>query len=564
MNEVFNKLLLVIMVSHFFFTSCGGGGGSLFEFDSDCFPFPKSWCGSGSSTYSDKTPPTRPTNLFGEAISPGSIQLNWTRSTDDRGSVGYIIYRDGEIADTYFTNKYTDSGLSPLTEYCYSIVARDPHGNQSDISDTVCIETPGDTQLPTTPYDLILRQVTSHEGQEGNGLYWSQSTDNATLVGYNIYRDGTLIDSVPNYSLSYPRYDDYTINPVTDYCYEVTAYDAGGNETPSSNTICSTASWAVNIIENGTALQYPSIGIDSGNNVHVSYRDSANVYYANNLSGNWLSSVIGTPEDHGHHYGPALTVDAADVVHIAYRNNSGKLIYTNSDAVAWSSEIVDDGYRNAHPSIGTDKNNYIHLAYMQERVVTYTTNKTGEWIATPLMDIGAYGSFSPELVVDNLGFVHISFIDYNNNDLVYATNRLGKWVIEIIDSDGYVGEYSDIAVDASQKAHITYYDTTNRGLKYATSATGSWAAHIIDVLWDSGFESSIAVDESSHLHIAHFQDNYMVYSNNISGDWLKYSIDNYRRGTSNRQPSLAIDTTGRVHLVYQSDGGATIRHATPQ
>ena len=49
-----------------------------------------------------------------------------------------------------------------------------------------------------------------------------------------------------------------------------------------------------------------------------------------------------------------------------------------------------------------------------------------------------------------------------------------------LDSIGYVGGYSSIAIDSNNKVYISYYDTTNGDLKYATNVSGSWVyQHLI-------------------------------------------------------------------------------------
>jgi hypothetical protein len=52
--------------------------------------------------------------------------------------------------------------------------------------------------------------------------------------------------------------------------------------------------------------------------------------------------------------------------------------------------------------------------------------------------------------------VHISYYDATNDDLKYATNASGSWVFQPVDTAGYVGEYTSIALDSNNNVHISF------------------------------------------------------------------------------------------------------------
>ena len=65
--------------------------------------------------------------------------------------------------------------------------------------------------------------------------------------------------------------------------------------------------------------------------------------------------------------------------------------------------------------------------------------------------------------------MYISYYDYINDDLKYATNATDTWITEAVDSSGDVGQYTSIVVDTTRRIHISYYDYINGDLKYATA-----------------------------------------------------------------------------------------------
>jgi phosphodiesterase/alkaline phosphatase D-like protein len=84
--------------------------------------------------YRDRIPPTTPSGLVATALGPNTVNLTFNVSTDNIGIAGYQVYRGGILAGTSLTNAYTDSGLSALTTYTYTVKARDAAGNLSPAS----------------------------------------------------------------------------------------------------------------------------------------------------------------------------------------------------------------------------------------------------------------------------------------------------------------------------------------------------------------------------------------------------------------------------------------------
>ncbi len=173
--------------------------------------------------------PSRPMNLEAVALSATEISLTWDASEDDSGVVTYKVYRDGEFIMYSSETTVTDSGLQPLTEYCYTVQAYDMGWLKSEESNTACATTLADTDPPSAPQNLTVTAVTSTEVS----LEWDPSTDNVAVTGYNLYRDGVLILTVEETTAT-----DTGLTPSTEYCYTVEAFDEAGNTSEPSGEVC--------------------------------------------------------------------------------------------------------------------------------------------------------------------------------------------------------------------------------------------------------------------------------------------------------------------------------------
>ncbi|MEU5691350.1 glycosyl hydrolase family 18 protein [Actinosynnema sp. NPDC020468] len=89
----------------------------------------------------DTQAPTAPANLKSTGKDAGSVTLAWDASTDNKGVANYDVYVGGTVATTVLGTTATVSGLSPSTEYSFSVKARDLYDNISAASPTVKVST---------------------------------------------------------------------------------------------------------------------------------------------------------------------------------------------------------------------------------------------------------------------------------------------------------------------------------------------------------------------------------------------------------------------------------------
>lgn len=225
----------------------------------------------------------------------------------------------------------------------------------------------------------------------------------------------------------------------------------------------------------------------------------------------------------------------------------------------------------------------------------------------------------PQIRADASGFAHVSFtrrgkrwverfgndpmiasvICHHPDDIIYATNRSGRWVSEIIyDGIGYgdpgnVGNprsyreeaiISALALDAAGHAHIAYQVNKETRLVtgetweqfhqlwYTNNVTGVWSRPemIAEVqVYDKGYQQydyeigsalgiwsiDLEIDAAGHAHAMYIKTRGMagmgriVYLTNSGGDWTATTV-----GQAYDYASLAVDSQGHAHICYYGWG----------
>ena len=184
-------------------------------------------------TQTDIELPTAPGNVRAVPASGTEMIVVWDPSTDNIGVAGYNVYRNDVLVDTTPYPVFSDSGLTTGVNYCYEVEAIDGAGNISAraVTSPTCVQTIG--SVDNTPPDAPTALAATTQGSNSIALTWSQTGIN-DVVGFRIYRGSigninTLVATVTS-----TTYTDFNLLSSTEYCYEVLAYDAAGNESARS------------------------------------------------------------------------------------------------------------------------------------------------------------------------------------------------------------------------------------------------------------------------------------------------------------------------------------------
>jgi Raf kinase inhibitor-like YbhB/YbcL family protein len=195
-------------------------GYSLFEFEV-----------YGSTGPIDSEKPTPPKNLRSTGATPTTVSLAWDAATDNVAVTAYDVYQHGQFVTSVPGNQLTATarGLSPNTEYDFTVFAKDATPNVSDASNVVIVKTPPsqeDNQPPTPPTNLRSTGVTS----TSVSLAWNASDDNVGVVRYDIFNGDTKVGESTTTSATIGG-----LTPSTEYTFRARAYDAAGNSSGPSN-----------------------------------------------------------------------------------------------------------------------------------------------------------------------------------------------------------------------------------------------------------------------------------------------------------------------------------------
>jgi len=223
--------------------------------------------------------PTAATGLNVTRTSGSTVTLTWSSARDDNGVVGYNVYRDNRYVSTVRDTRYNDAGLNSNSNYTYYVVAFDEPRNFSPRSALASTSSGGSTTPVSTPAPAPVQPATPSNGPDTEkpsvvrgmsasvqstgsvNLTWITGSDNVAVVGYNLYRNGSYVDTVFTNS-----YTDRSPPSGDSASYSLASFDAARNFSPTSQPIIvplSSGSSSTPIME--TPVQAPVETATKGN-----------------------------------------------------------------------------------------------------------------------------------------------------------------------------------------------------------------------------------------------------------------------------------------------------------
>jgi len=254
-----------------------------------------------------------------------------------------------------------------------------------------------------------------------------------------------------------------------------------------------------------------------------------------------------------------------------------------------STESIDNSFVS---SLYTDGNGTVHVAWhdhtnyagsgIDSDIFYKYKPSSGSWSITEVVSTESTGSSEqPSLMVDNVGTVHVAWMDetnYGGNDNAYDVFYKYKpsdssWSItEVVstESTNYAW-WPSLWIDDECTVHVTWEDWTNYGgsgsdtdifYKYKPSG-GSWSITEVVSTESSSFSEqvSIMVDVYGTVHIAwddgtdyggSGSDYDVFYKYKLSGgSWSVTEVVSTESTGHSGRPSLKVDDDGIVHIAWE-------------
>jgi hypothetical protein len=306
----------------------------------------------------------------------------------------------------------------------------------------------------------------------------------------------------------------------------------------------------------GASVTDPDIAIGPDNTIHVVWSESGDILYRKKPLGDaWQDTIlISNMEDTEDYYfieafNPSIAVGPAGTAHIA-----------------WQQKIVDDGWPspNSNPIYySSDLYNWQYPERVSDPANDYYYVETDD---------------KPSLDVDGYGSVHIAWHRYRNSEIdpfdriLYKTNSIYlPWLnVEkvFISPEGMYADHPSLAVEPDGTAHVTWDDFTGdspatTNIYYSTNDDGWSTIEVVSTESPDNIiskSSSIGVEPDGTVHVI-WEDNIngiegdnkdIYYKKKTSDGWGNSVIRSTGDGMS-KNPSLAVELDGTVHIVYQDN-----------
>ncbi|MCP4229705.1 MAG: T9SS type A sorting domain-containing protein [bacterium] len=139
--------------------------------------------------------------------------------------------------------------------------------------------------------------------------------------------------------------------------------------------------------------------------------------------------------------------------------------------------------------------------------------------------------------------------------LMIASPAFAGWVYEVVDTEGYAGIFTSIALDSSDQPHISYMQSPYDGeeLRYAHRDGSNWFVETVDDSASStGWKSSLVVDSSENPRIAYYNltDDLLMYARWDGSNWQIEEVAPMNNDFVGKTLDLELGASDEPHIAF--------------
>jgi hypothetical protein len=263
----------------------------------------------------------------------------------------------------------------------------------------------------------------------------------------------------------------------------------------------------------------------------------------------------------------SLALDARGLDRVSFCGSSGVYYQARQADGSISTAWLDPSAAcfNALLAVGGDGSNHIVYADTNSDQLKYATDVSGQWVVSVIP--GADGAEFPSLAIDQGNAVHVAYLVFTGHSpdayqLAYATDASGSWQTTLVES---VLAYPSIAVDAAGTPHIAYLGAVQSDgtypVHYRSYVSAAWSDEMIATSDDPKTLVALAVTPAGQANLVYKSQVDLEYVTGISGHWLATRVDSFDTASPEYgqygayDVSIDLDTAGKPHLAYEDSSG---------
>lgn len=270
----------------------------------------------------------------------------------------------------------------------------------------------------------------------------------------------------------------------------------------------------------------------------------------------------------------SMSVDPEGNVHMAYLSPEGNVTkygFRSARSGQWFNIIVDGN--NGFVSLALDSHQRPHLCYLPFQTLKYAHWDGSKWQIEEIAPHSGARDFSCSISIDSKDTPHVTWYQYRDSEdqqalhIRHAVLQDGIWLARTLDYGRETGKWNTVRVDSQGSVYVGYSAFREGAFRYASSdSTGNWTVHTVEDGRQGrgegttpGMGNSMIIDRNGKPNFCYRDETTLRYARPDGNGWRIDVVDAEANpsgliGWAMLMTSVALDSSGRPHIVYEANG----------